>query len=74
MYFLKENFVEKLCCVCSEPFQHKRWSLGYRTCLSCGEKISRQVKHTIVPLHKSHYRPIINLEELKTINKYENFT
>lgn len=66
--------MEKLCVVCVEPFNHRRYSLGYRTCLSCGEKISRKVAHTIVPLHKSHYRPIFDPQELKTLNKYENFT
>lgn len=43
------------CKECGELFQLKRFNLGYRCCLVCGEKSSRKVKHTVVPLPKSNY-------------------
>lgn len=32
-----------------------RINLGMFTCLECGEKEAKKVKHTIVPLPKSNY-------------------
>jgi hypothetical protein len=42
---------------CCNYVSDGRWNLGFRTCLSCGEKIAKQQaeKHTIVPMHKSNY-------------------
>lgn len=37
-------------------------------CLSCGELSARQHKHCIVPMHKSNYVPVTDLEMLKGIN------
>jgi hypothetical protein len=34
----------------------------------CGEAESRHTRHTIVPLHKSNYLLITDLEDLKGIN------
>jgi len=45
-----------------------RLRLGYKVCLSCGEKDARQVVHTIVPMHKSNYVVITNYDELVSIN------
>ena len=55
-------------CKCGERVIPKRYALGYRTCLACGEKEARQVKHTIAPLHKSNYVVISNREDLKGLN------
>jgi len=45
----------KPCIKCGEPVSSKRYSLGYKVCLACGDAIARQVKHTIVPMPKSNY-------------------
>jgi len=62
-----------LCDKCGNPVNRYRYDIGYTTCLPCGEKIARQVKHCIVPMHKSNYVPITNLEDLKGINNKGGF-
>ena len=44
-----------LCVLCGMEYAPKRKDCGFRTCLECGEKVARKVKHTIVPMHKSNY-------------------
>lgn len=56
------------CRSCGEPFPDARKALGYETCLPCGEKESRQHKHTIVPMHKSNYIPVTSRADLIGIN------
>ena len=43
------------CLSCGEYVHPKRWQLGYRTCLDCGEVMARAVVHTQLPLNKSNY-------------------
>lgn len=43
------------CCVCGESFPITRFKLGYKTCLTCGDKEAKLRKHTIVPVPKSNY-------------------
>ena len=38
------------------------------TYMECAEKLAKQVKRTIVPMHKSCYMLITNMEDLKGIN------
>lgn len=57
-----------LCVKCSDDVNPRRWALGFRTCLVCGEHFARAVKHTIVPMHKSNYVPVHNLVDLVGIN------
>lgn len=45
-----------------------RLRLGYTTCMSCGEKAARAVKHTIAPLNKSNYIMVTDLTMLKQLN------
>lgn len=59
-------------CVCGESINPLRFKLGYKTCLSCGERRAREYKHTIVPLHKSCYQPVKDLNLLRQLNKYSN--
>jgi len=56
------------CTFCGDFLSEGRWSLGYRTCLMCGEEQARQEQHTIVPLHKSNYIPVFNRQDLEGIN------
>ena len=32
-----------------------RWAAGYRTCMSCGDKLARATVRTVVPMPKSNY-------------------
>ena len=60
--------MERYCIACGSTVKQARYGLGYKTCLSCGEKKARQHKHCIVPLHKSNYVPVYNLQDLVGIN------
>jgi hypothetical protein len=56
------------CYHCGDDVNPKRWQLGYKACMPCGEESSRKVTRTIVPMHKGHYFPVFNLQDLKGIN------
>ena len=55
-------------CICGDEIPKGRVKLGYKTCLPCGEKQARSVKHCIAPMHKSNYMLFTNREDLKGIN------
>ena len=38
------------------------------TCMACGEILAKQVKHTVVPMHKSNYMMVTNRDDLVGIN------
>jgi ribosomal protein L37AE/L43A len=57
-----------LCVKCGSHVLQARWKLGYNTCLQCGEIAAKQVKHTVVPMPKSNYIPITNMELLIGLN------
>lgn len=56
------------CKVCDEDMNPERWYLGFRVCLTCGEKQARTVKHTIVPLPKSNYIVVTDRSLLLGLN------
>lgn len=56
------------CLTCGEDVHPKRWSLGYRTCLTCGELDAKKVKHTIVPMPKSNYIVVTDMALLIGLN------
>jgi len=57
------------CCqVCMDMVKQARWDLGYRTCLVCGDKEAKQVKHTIVPMPKSNYIVVTDMALLRGLN------
>lgn len=57
------------CPVCHiEDIPLQRYRLGYRTCLTCGEKAAKKVKHTIAPMPKSNYMLFTDLSLLKGLN------
>jgi hypothetical protein len=58
------------CVCCGGDVKAARWHLGRHTCLLCGEKRAREFKHCIVPMAKSNYQPITDLNTLKQLNKY----
>ena len=57
------------CYHCDLPILPARSALGYDTCLPCGEKEARQVRHTIVPMHKSNYIVVTDLSLLAQITR-----
>lgn len=60
---------EPTCPVCHiEDIPIKRYKLGYRTCLTCGETQAKKVKHTIAPMPKSNYMLFTDLSLLKGLN------
>lgn len=56
------------CASCDEPINVRRYQLGYRLCLTCGEREAREVKRCTVPLHKQGYSLVTNRSELKQLN------
>ena len=56
------------CSYCPDNIAVKRAELGYTTCLSCGAKQASEVRHCVVPLHKSNYIVVTNRAELIGIN------
>jgi ribosomal protein L37AE/L43A len=46
----------------------ERWKLGYSTCMPCGEQLAKEVRHTIVPMHKGNYIKVTDLNDLKDLN------
>ena len=58
-----------ICTTCyAERVPPARAKLGYRSCLSCGDKAARAIKHTIAPMSKSNYFFIADTELLKQLN------
>jgi hypothetical protein len=55
-------------CKCGNDIADARYTLGYKTCLSCGEKEARSYKHTIVPMPKSNYIVVTDLKLLIGLN------
>jgi ribosomal protein L37AE/L43A len=58
----------KQCIYCGDFVPHGRIELGYRTCMPCGEQQARLTRHTIVPMHKSNYMMVSDLELLRQLN------
>lgn len=60
---------EPICPACYiEDIALQRYALGYRTCLTCGEKQAKKVKHTVAPMPKSNYMLFTDLSLLKGLN------
>ena len=57
-----------LCRDCGDEIDYRRWALGYKFCLFCGEEHARAVKRCIVPMHKSNYMLITDHADLIGIN------
>ena len=56
------------CVDCGSDIANGRYALGYKTCLKCGEKHALKYKHCIVPMPKSNYIVVTDLELLKGLN------
>ena len=56
------------CPYCNANVDPKRWQLGYKLCLPCGEYAATKRKHTIAPMSKSNYIHIRDPQLLKQLN------
>ena len=56
------------CRQCGEPVAIRRWELGYKFCLPCGDKIAHKVIRCVVPLHKSNYILVTDKDLLTGVN------
>ena len=45
-----------------------RWNLGYTTCLDCGDRAAKQVRHCSVPMNKSNYVLVTDASILRQLN------
>jgi len=58
-----------ICTSCySVRVEPHRAKMARPVCMACGDKVANQVRRTIVPMHKSNYMLVTNLEDLKGIN------
>jgi len=56
-------------CACGTEIHPRRAALGYSTCLTCGEREARSVKHTVaIPFSKGAYQLITNPDLMKHTN------
>jgi hypothetical protein len=60
---------------CEADVHPERWKLGIHLCLVCGDQQAKEDRNEwcIVPLHKSNYILVTNLEDLKGINNKGGF-
>lgn len=56
------------CRRCGDLYPAARARLGYDVCLPCGDKRAHMVSWAAVPLSKSNYVLVTNMEELKQLN------
>ena len=65
---MSNSRMKGVCILCGETFKWARFKLGYKLCLECGEEHAKQRKHTIVPMQKSNYMLITDMDILKQLN------
>jgi ribosomal protein L37AE/L43A len=58
------------CRQCGEDIGQKRWAIGYKYCLECGDAIAKDKakQYTIAPINKSNYMLITDPALLKQLN------
>lgn len=58
-----------ICTTCyAERVPPARAKLGYKSCMSCGDKAARATVRTVAPMHKSNYILITDRELLAGLN------
>lgn len=63
------------CDLCGTEMNRYRYEIGYTTCMPCGEKLAKKVRHTILAPHKQGYMvysPEAARIVLKHLNKKAN--
>ena len=58
------------CICCGDEVDARRWALGFKLCLFCGEEQARQERlgWCVAPMHKSNYMLITNKADLTGLN------
>jgi hypothetical protein len=58
------------CKLCGDDIDPKRYALGYRVCLWCGEDEAKAERASwcVAPMHKSNYMLITRAEDLSGLN------
>ena len=59
------------CRKCDNKVAKKRWDLGYKVCMPCGDEIANRVVRgftVAIPFNKGAYQYIHNPKELLTTN------
>lgn len=64
----KESEERHSCWGCGSEVQARRWGLGIRLCMECGEAEAKRVKHCIVPMPKSNYIVVSDVSLLIGLN------
>lgn len=72
---MAEDYHLPICTHCyAVRVEPQRRHMARPTCMPCGEKIAKERKHTIVPMHKSNYVPVTDMEMLIGINNKGGLT
>lgn len=69
----EESVMSHECVECGEAVDARRWALGIYLCMPCGEANAKRRVRCVVPLHKSNYILVTDLEDLKGINNKGGF-
>jgi hypothetical protein len=56
------------CIECGDEVSQGRAELGYKVCMVCGEDRAKRYRHTIVPMPKSNYIVVTDLNLLLNLN------
>jgi len=64
------DYTHRICHTCGDDISPKRYLLGYRTCLYCGEEEAKaeRAHWCVAPMHKSNYMLITDPADLLGIN------
>ena len=60
--------LKAFCRCCGADVAPKRWALGFKLCMDCGQSEAKKRKHTIVPMHKSNYLVVTDYNMLTGVN------
>ena len=66
----REEEGELNCCWCGDDVAPRRWEIGFRSCMACGElqAVKERASWCIAPMHKSNYILLTDRNDLKGIN------
>ena len=56
------------CRNCGDEVATKRSLLGYRTCLACGDKEARAVRHTVMPAYSKGAYQVVSRADVALTN------
>jgi len=68
-YSMSEDYHLPICVSCyAVRVEPQRRAMARPTCMACGEKIAKERKFTVAPMHKSNYMLLTDMDDLKGIN------